>query len=519
MGLNGVANKLLVDVTNAVISSSNRLSLLRAISPVINELLKVNFIGFVEVKNPSGKYDTDIFRCESEELVYSTTHYISGFEKPCGDKFCIPTNIKDVRFDGSILEKQSIPEDVEKVCIYPLLFRREKIGYVVFMWGEEQVDLNGEKLELLEHISARLSISMHSFMRNPVRYNLPRNTDLIPIEMDYSKYKISDKIIGQNKNMYSVITRAMMVSDCNSTVLITGETGTGKELVAEAIHEFSSRRDKKLVKVNCSAIPETLFESEIFGHEKGAFTGASNSRKGRFEEANHGTLLLDEVGILPLNQQPKLLRVLQESEVEKLGGSSSVSIDVRVVAATNADLSQMVNEKEFRSDLFYRLNIFPINIPPLRERKDDIPILVNYFTYQLSRIFGKEVKYICKNAMNAMLAYDWPGNVRQLRNFIERALVLTTDKVLTLPNEQLLEISPTPSEIVVHEDVVNEDPRPCKRTVYNKINVDRDVVVQALKESNGVVAGKRGAAAKLGIKRTTLLSRMQKMGIDSKDYL
>ncbi|WP_162674461.1 sigma-54 interaction domain-containing protein [Vibrio variabilis] len=362
---------------------------------------------------------------------------------------------------------------------------------------------------MLEHVSDRIAISMYSFCRHFVQHSVAPVEGLIPLKRSFSKYKIAEGIVAQSEQMHALIARANLVAQCDSTVLITGETGTGKELVARAIHDSSQRKDNKLVKMNCAAIPESLFESELFGHEKGAFTGAVAKRKGRFEEANLGTLFLDEIGDLPLIQQPKLLRVLQENEFERLGKNHSVAVDVRLVVATNVDLVSRVEKKAFRSDLYYRLNIFPIEVPPLRERKGDIPILVHYFTHKLSTKFGKNIDYISGPAMEAIMQYDWPGNVRQLRNFVERALILSTGGVLTILDEQLAEIGS-----FSHKPVAANN-----QTRYQKVNIDRDLVVQALKESNGIVAGNRGAAAKLGIKRTTLLSRMQRMGIDSKDYL
>jgi formate hydrogenlyase transcriptional activator len=290
------------------------------------------------------------------------------------------------------------------------------------------------------------------------------------------------------------------VAPTDSTVLIQGETGTGKELIARAIHNLSARRERTLVKVNCAAIPTGLLESELFGHEKGAFTGAIAQRIGRFELANGGTIFLDEVGDIPLELQPKLLRVLQEQEFERLGSTRTLRVDVRLVAATNVNLGEKVEENQFRRDLYYRLNVFPVAIPPLRERPKDIPLLVRYFTQKYARRMKKAIENIPAKAMAALTEYHWPGNVRELENFIERAVILSRGMELQLPLSELRQR--TQSLVAATSG---------RSTTLQ--HAEREHIVRALAETRWVIGGPAGAAARLGMKRTTLQSRMRKLGI------
>jgi formate hydrogenlyase transcriptional activator len=298
------------------------------------------------------------------------------------------------------------------------------------------------------------------------------------------------------------------VAPTDSTVLICGETGTGKELIARAIHDLSSRNSKTFVKLNCAALPAGLLESELFGHEKGAFTGAIAQRIGRLELADHGTLFLDEVGEIPLELQPKLLRVLQEREVERLGSTRTIRTDVRLIAATNRDLAAMVEEQKFRADLFFRLNVFPIQAPPLRERPEDIPLLVRHFAEEFSRRMNRRIETVSSETMNALCQYVWPGNIRELQNVIERAVILSSGPSLKVPIAELHSRA-----IPFSEDASS---RSTKRRPVRSIlaEVDRNQIVQALQEAGGRVGGRDGAAARLGLKRTTFITRMKKLGID-----
>jgi formate hydrogenlyase transcriptional activator len=304
-------------------------------------------------------------------------------------------------------------------------------------------------------------------------------------------------ILGESAVFRQVLQLVETVATTDSTVLIYGETGTGKELIARAIHNLSPRKGQAFVKVNCAAIPLGLLESDLFGHERGSFTGAIAQKIGRFELANKGTLFLDEVGDIPLELQPKLLRVLQEKEFERLGSTRTERVDVRVLAATNASLTQMVAEKKFRSDLYYRLSVFPIEVPPLRGRRDDIPLLVRYFANKYARRMGRQIESIAKQTMDALSHYTWPGNIRELQNLMERAVLLSTGPSLRVPLAEIRACSD------LHEASAGNALEQAKR----------EQIVRALRESNWVVGGARGAAARLGLKRTSLAYMMQRLGI------
>ena len=307
-----------------------------------------------------------------------------------------------------------------------------------------------------------------------------------------------DEIVGTSEVLRRALKDVEVVASTDSTVLICGETGTGKELIARAIHNLSARRHKAFVKLNCAAIPTGLLESELFGHERGAFTGAVSQRIGRFEVANQGTIFLDEVGEIPLELQTKLLRVLQEREFERLGSTRTICTDARLIAATNRDLFEMVQEQEFRSDLFYRLNVFPVRVPALRERVADIPLLVRHFVKYYAHRMNKVIDTIPSEAMNALIQYSWPGNIRELQNFIERAVILTSGPVLRVPLQDLPKrITPTSTKSEFRTIADNE----------------RDLILETLKKTKWVIAGSNGAAERLGMNRSTLRFRMNKLGI------
>jgi len=317
-------------------------------------------------------------------------------------------------------------------------------------------------------------------------------------------------IVGNSKALRHVLREIETVAPADSTVLIYGETGTGKELIARAVHNLSARRLRPFVKFNCAAFPTGLLESELFGHEKGAFTGAIAQRIGRFELAHGGTIFLDEVGEIPLELQPKLLRVLQEREFERLGSTRTIHTDSRLIAATNRDLKRMVQEKNFRSDLYYRLNVFPIRVPALRERPEDIPLLVGYFAQQISRRIGRAIESIPSETMNALVRYHWPGNIRELQNVIERAVIVSRGPVLTVDV----------AELNTHNDAPSCESSHDHKSLDNLMHEqERAQILRALELAGGVVSGPNGAAARLRIKRSTLVSRMHRLGIHmSRDF-
>jgi formate hydrogenlyase transcriptional activator len=331
-------------------------------------------------------------------------------------------------------------------------------------------------------------------------------------------------IVGESSTLRKVFDLVTMVAPIDSTVLLLGETGTGKELIARAIHDRSRRQQRTLAKLNCAAIPTGLLESELFGHEKGAFTGAVNQKIGRLELADQGTLFLDEVGDIPIEIQPKLLRALQEREFERLGSTHTRKVNLRLVAATNRDLEKMVAAREFRSDLYYRLNVFPIRIPPLRERREDIPLLVSYFVERFAKQMQKKIDTIPAAVMKALKAWDWPGNIRELENLIERAVILTRGRSLEAPLAELTKANKDESPHTDRYEITPVAGRAItsqtdkSRAADEYARKQRDAIVGALTESKGRVGGADGAALRLGLNRTTLLARMKKFGIDPRQY-
>jgi formate hydrogenlyase transcriptional activator len=327
--------------------------------------------------------------------------------------------------------------------------------------------------------------------------------DEMNLDTQVSSESCFEHIVGRSPALQQVLHQVMIVAPTDSTVLLHGETGTGKELIARAIHNLSSRRERPYVRMNCAAIPSGLLESELFGHEKGAFTGALLQRKGRFELADGGSLFLDEIGDISLELQPKLLRAIQEQEFERLGSSRTMQVNVRLIAATHRDLRAMIQEEQFREDLFYRFNVFPIEIPPLRERREDIPLLVNYFVSKVSGRMGRQIKYISKRAMEMLTNCPWKGNIRELANFIERAVILSPGHELDVPVCELL----TSSEISV-----------ALGTCSTFRQAESSVIIDALRAASGRIAGKGGAAERLGLKRTTLQNKIRRLGISKANY-
>ena len=312
-----------------------------------------------------------------------------------------------------------------------------------------------------------------------------------------------EEIVGRSPALQQVLQKVMIVAPTDSTVLLHGETGTGKELIARAIHNLSSRRERPYVRMNCAAIPSGLLESELFGHEKGAFTGALMQRKGRFELADGGSLFLDEIGDISLELQPKLLRAIQEQEFERLGSSRTIQVNVRLIAATHRDLRAMIREEEFREDLFYRFNVFPIEIPPLRERREDIPLLVSYFVSKVCGRMGKQITSIPRRAMEMLTNSPWKGNIRELANFIERAVILSRGPELEVPLSEL----PASSET----SVAVGSPSTFRQA-------ESSVIIDALRAASGRIAGRGGAAERLGLKRTTLQNKIRRLGISKAQY-
>ena len=405
------------------------------------------------------------------------------------------------RLPAPIVEKLRA-ELIESVAVTPLVTRTGPLGLLAI--GSRRPDAFGQQdLDLFCQIGAQIALAVDNAMaygRLSASHAHLEDQRLYLESEIRSEYSFED-IVGKSAALRAVLDHVSIVAPTDSTVLLHGETGTGKELIARAIHNRSPRRDRTFVRLNCAAIPSGLVESELFGHEKGAFTGALMQKRGRFELADRGTLFLDEIGDISLELQPKLLRALQEHEFERLGSTKTIHVDVRLIAATHRDLPAMIRNNQFREDLFYRLNVFPIEIPPLRERREDIPLLIQYLVSRLSRRMQKRIRSIPKHAMETLVNADWPGNVRELENFIERCVILTQGDELHVPRTEL-----------------KRSPLQTPATGGTFEEAERQAIIDALKTAAGKISGKSGAAERLGLKRTTLQNKMRQLKITRADY-
>jgi formate hydrogenlyase transcriptional activator len=501
--------RILVDVTNAVLSKLDLDDVMGEISEKIHHFFNSDAISIVLRSN------------HAEQLTIYSTHYLNNnaaerqqynvalagtlTERVMSSGEMLLLNLKNAeQLSGYERRLFDISQGrIEALCVLPLIFGQKKLG--VLKLAQCQADgFNAANLRVLQQIAERIAIAVDNALAcqeiNRLKESLVHENLYLTEQINVNHPDLSE-IVGRSAGMSSVLKQVEIVAKSDCSVLILGETGTGKELIARAIHNLSERRDQRMVKMNCAVMPAGLLESDLFGHEKGSFTGASTQRMGRFELAEKGTLFLDEVGEIPIELQPKLLRVLQEREFERVGGNKPISVDIRLIAATNRDLQQMVADREFRSDLFYRLNVFPIVIPPLRERPEDIPQLVKFLTHKIARRMKRTIDSIPAQTLRLLSQMPWPGNVRELENVIERAVLLTRGSVLELP---LPELPYSQSAMVLSA--------PAMETVSPEED-ERQRVLRVLRETNGVVAGPRGAAQRLGLKRTTLLSRMKKWGI------
>jgi formate hydrogenlyase transcriptional activator len=393
---------------------------------------------------------------------------------------------------------------LQSYCFLPLTTARQPLGALVLS-SKQPSAYDPAHLPFLQLVANQVAVAVGNALAweeiSALRDKLAKEKAYLEEEVR-TQHDFGD-IVGENASLRAILEHVETVAPTESTVLIRGETGTGKELIARALHDLSPRKDRTFVKLNCAAIPTGLLESELFGHEKGAFTGAIKQKIGRFELAHQGTVFLDEVGDIPLELQPKLLRVLQEQEFERLGGTKTIRVNVRVVAATNRDLTEMIAEGRFRRDLYYRLNVFPIALPPLRERTDDIPRLVRHFTQGFARRMGRRIETIPPSVMDALVRYPWPGNVRELQNVIERAVILSKGPTLQVA---LVDLRPegAPAEPVGAPNFAASD---------TLCNAEREHILRVVRETNWVLGGPKGAAARLGMKRSTLHWKMKKLGI------
>ena len=428
---------------------------------------------------------------------------------PAGQAFRTREPVFVERMEGSPFATETIRHltsiGMQSGCWVPLIHRGEVIGTMMIASRLEST-FSQREAEVLVQMADQVAMAVN----NAIAFRqIQELRDRLGQEKRYLEEEINlerrfDDVVGESKGLRLVLREIETVAPTDATVLIQGETGTGKELLARAIHRLSPRSDRTFIKINCAAIPAGLIESELFGHEKGAFTGAIARKIGRLELAHEGTLFLDEVGELPLDLQPKLLRALQEKEIERLGGSRPIPVNVRLVAATNRDLAQMVADKQFRSDLYYRLKVFPVFAPPLRERTGDIPILVRHFVEAHSRRMGKRIETIPEATMAALVRWKWPGNIRELENFLERAVILTRGPVLFVPL----------AELETQEAQGDQDwDNPTLQAA------EREHILRVLREAQGQIGGPTGAAARLGLKRTTLNSKIKKLGIERSDYM
>ena len=504
--------ELLLELTNSVVSNLDLRDVLRAVSTSIRRVMQCDGVG-VALPEPG----SDALRLYALDFPGNKGLIQEGMLPPQKETPMLVT----FRTGQPIrLSNAEISEDqparaigVRTLCHFPLTTRKGVLG-VLTVGSLQEGAFSDEEFSFLNQVARQLAIAVE----NSTAYRqIAELRDQLAQEKLYLEDEIRtelnfEEIIGNSDTLRRVLAQIETVAPTDSTVLIYGETGTGKELIARAIHNLSSRKSNAFVKLNCAAIPTGLLESELFGHERGAFTGAISQRIGRFELANRGTAFLDEIGEIPLELQPKLLRVLQEREFERLGSTRTLHSDARLIAATNRDLEAMVERQTFRVDLFYRLNVFPVRLPALRERREDIPLLVRHFVQQFSRRTKRNIETIPSQTMKALVRYEWPGNIRELQNVIERAVIVSTGPVLKVPLADLE--SRTPSPVAPPPVRALPDSNGNERDMRSMLEeTERKQIVAALERANWIVAGPNGAAALLGVKRSTLQSRMQKLNI------
>jgi formate hydrogenlyase transcriptional activator len=493
--------QFLLEVNNALVSNLELRELFSAISACLERVLRHDYTSLALYEASSQKLRLQALEFPGGKGIIHEEMLLPVEGTPAGKAFTTRRPVLLNRADLGQLHPEVLrvadAEGLESVCCVPLI-RGDRVLGTLNVASRRDHAFTADDLDLLNHVGNQVAIAIENALayRQIAELKNKLAEEKLYLEDEIRTQYNFEEIIGESAALKRILNQVETVAPTGSTVLIQGETGTGKELIARAIHSLSDRHERTFVKINCAAIPTGLLESELFGHEKGAFTGAISQKIGRFELAHGGTLFLDEVGDIPLEIQPKLLRVLQEQEFERLGATRTLRVDVRIVAATNRDLSKMVEERQFRSDLYYRLNVFPIVVPPLRERPEDIPILVRYFAQRLARRMNKHIETIPSEAMRALTLYPWPGNIRELENFIERAVILSKGSKLEIPLSELK----NSEEVSSAETLTLEE-------------AERRHILQALDETKWVIGGPRGAAARLGMKRTTLHSRMQKLGI------
>jgi formate hydrogenlyase transcriptional activator len=496
--------RLLLEVNNAVVSHLGLEDLFPAVSACLRKVIQHDGSSLVLSDQQTGRYRVHVLHFEKNESFIEEGRVESDCTTPAG--IAIATRKPAVLGEQELqhlcpespVAQRLLAEGVKSLCSVPLLSYDRALGALnVGRTGDNM--FTSEDVELLSQVGHQIAIAVENALVHKevqgLKERLAREKFYLEDEIK-TEYNF-EEIIGDSAALRQVLQQIEVVAPTDSTVLVMGETGTGKELIARAIHDRSARRERTFIKMNCAAIPTGLLESELFGHERGSFTGAIAQRVGRFELADGGTLFLDEVGDIPLELQSKLLRVLQEQEFERLGSTKTIKVNVRLVAATNRDLARMVADRQFRSDLYYRLNVFPLTVPALRHRREDVPLLVRHFTQKFAQRMNKTIESISNEQMTTLSQYDWPGNVRELENLIERAVILSQGSELRVPLEKL-QPSKTPQTA---------------ESLATLEAAEREHILRALQASNWVIGGPSGAAAKLGMKRTTLQSKIQKLGM------
>jgi formate hydrogenlyase transcriptional activator len=526
--------QLLLNLSNRITSNLELRELLRAMSANIREVVQADAVVVSLLEAASGKFRIFALDFPDSKGVIKEELLVTPSAAVKKAMYTLKPVVFDTRECDELAPEPygvAAAEGVRAACSIPLVNRGRFLGILSILRTIE-TSFTPDDVDFLSRATGQIAVAIE----NALAYReISELKDKLAQEKLYLEEEIRSEmsfehIVGNSAAIRSVLELVETVASSDSTVLLLGETGTGKELIARALHDHSRRKDRTFVKLNCAAIPTGLFESELFGHEKGAFTGAIAQKIGRLELADHGTLFLDEVGDVPLEIQPKLLRALQEREFERLGSTRTKKVDVRLVAATNRDLESMIAAREFRSDLYYRLNVFPIRIPPLRERREDIPLLARYFAQKFARQMQKQIETIQAAAMKTLTDWDWPGNIRELGNFIERAVILTRGRSLEVPLTEFHQASidapignlgPRGREEIVRivrETISEMNDESPKGAAGESDERRRQEIIDALRESKGRVGGAGGVAARLGINRTTLLSRMKKLGIDPKQF-
>ena len=498
--------RLLLEINNYIVSKLDINELFRSASASMRTYFRIDFAGFWLIEKQSNQLERIVMDFPSGKgllLALERSELSDANHEKLRARVPELLSIEDMeKLPARMLEKLKA-ESIASMAIAPLVTASGPLG-VITMGSRQSNAFRQEDLDLLSQISTQIALAVE----NAIAFGRVREAkDRLEEERLYLESEIRSEhnfedIVGKSPALRKVLEQIAIVAPTGSTVLLHGETGTGKELLARAIHNLSPCRERTFVRLNCAAIPSGLVESELFGHEKGAFTGALMQKRGRFELADHGTLFLDEIGDISLDLQPKLLRALQEHEFERLGSTKTIHVHVRLIAATHRNLQDMIRNKQFREDLFYRLNVCPIEIPPLRERREDIPLLVHYFVLRHSRQMQKRVKSVPKLAMEALVNADWPGNIRQLENFIERCVIFTQNEELNVPYTELKKVSD----------------RSAASAAPSFEQAERQAIIDALMAASGRIAGKGGAAERLGLKRTTLQNKMNKLNISRADY-